>query len=520
MKLSVRWAALPLVCALACSTLVAQPISTPGKTNTASNSPSVAPLIRNVTVDYVNRRIAIRADNLSTGMVARLDGSPAASSTLAGDVLTASFASLPAAGTYVLSVGGTSPSSQLGYIDVTLGAAGPQGLRGATGAQGPQGEVGPVGPQGVQGIPGVQGPTGPQGLQGPAGPKGDTGATGAQGPIGAVGPQGPQGPQGADGAVGPQGPQGPKGDTGATGDTGPQGPKGDIGLQGPKGDTGLQGPKGDTGLQGPKGDTGLQGPKGDTGPAGPQGLKGDVGAQGPAGPVGATGPAGAQGLPGAKGDTGAQGPKGDTGPAGPQGLKGDVGAAGPQGPAGPKGDQGATGPQGPAGPGSLRRSISIPIGAISELDTPNGIRFDRVLVGGWQQPALRFRDNVRTDANIMLPLPRDWDRTSNLKVTLIWSTNATSGQAYLQFIHANLRSDQGVDQSPSFMSGSAYPQASATAHVVGETSYQISGIPATSRAIRLGILRRDEYHDATHYLDNLAGDFFLYGVAIEYQAAP
>lgn len=220
-------------------------------------------------------------------------------------------------GTYRLVVSRGPSSTDVGWLDVTLGA------------------VGPVGEKGAKGNPGD---TGPQGLPGPPGPQGPKGETGATGATGATGPQGPAGP------IGPQGPQGLQGEPGATGAQGPKGDTGTTGATGPQGAVGPQGAQGEIGPAGPAGPAGAQGPAGPIGPAGPQGPQGEPGATGPLGPQGPKGDAGA---------TGATGPQGAVGPPGPQGEIGPVGPAGPagaQGPAGPIGPVGPAGPQGPAGP--------------------------------------------------------------------------------------------------------------------------------------------------------------------------
>lgn len=92
--------------------------------------------------------------------------------------ITATFANVPAPGTYLLAVFKRDNGNILDRADVTIGAVGPQG---------PPGVAGPVGA------------TGPQGPAGPTGAKGDTGDTGPAGPQGPTGPQGPQGPPGSGG---------------------------------------------------------------------------------------------------------------------------------------------------------------------------------------------------------------------------------------------------------------------------------------------------------------------------------
>ena len=120
-----------------------------------------------------------------------------------------------APGTYLLTVARGGQRHQIGTIDVTIGAVGPEGPPGRDGKEGPAGPVGPEGPPGATGQPGAPGP---QGLPGPAGPKGDPG---------------PQGPPGQQGATGLQGPPGLPGATGSPGQPGPPGPTGPPGPAGP-----------------------------------------------------------------------------------------------------------------------------------------------------------------------------------------------------------------------------------------------------------------------------------------------
>jgi hypothetical protein len=126
-----------------------------------------------------------------------------------------------------------------GFIELTIGATGPQG------SLGPSGPTGPTGAQGYQGDLGHTGPTGSTGPQGTQGYQGD---------IGADGPTGPQGYQGSQGIVGSQGSQGQTGDLGPTGATGPQGFQGFLGSTGPTGDLGVTGPTGPQGYQGISGE--------------------------------------------------------------------------------------------------------------------------------------------------------------------------------------------------------------------------------------------------------------------------
>lgn len=174
-----------------------------------------------------------------------------------------------------------------GFIELTIGATGPQGSQGVTGAQGPQG---------YQGDLGSTGPTGPQGTQGVTGAQG---TQGFQGELGETGPTGPQGVTGAQGALGSTGPTGPQGSVGSTGPTGPQGELGETGAEGGTGPQGVQGPQGIVGSQGSQGDVGELGP---TGPQGNQGFQGDLGFTGPTGPLGPTGATGTQGYQGISGE--------------------------------------------------------------------------------------------------------------------------------------------------------------------------------------------------------------------------
>jgi hypothetical protein len=119
-----------------------------------------------------------------------------------------------------------------GFIELTIGATGPQGQVGSTGFIGPTGVTGPTG---LLGVTGPTGPTGNLGNQGLTGNTGPTGPTGIQGSLGSTGPTGLVGEQGDVGVTGP------------TGSTGPVGPIGETGLVGPTGPTGLQGFQGISG---------------------------------------------------------------------------------------------------------------------------------------------------------------------------------------------------------------------------------------------------------------------------------
>ena len=284
------------------------------------------------------------------------------------EIVTASLASAPPAGTYLLSILKENRATRAGEDSVSdafvavgaVGAPGPQGLQGLKGDKGDTGATGATGPQGVAGTSGATGAVGAVGAQGlkgdigatgatgAAGAKGDKGDTGVAGMAGATGPQGVKGDTGATGPQGAVGPQGVKGDAGAIGATGALGPQGAQGAKGDKGDTGVAGVAGATGPQGLKGETGATGAQG---AVGPQGVKGDAGA------IGATGALGPQGVQGAKGDKGDTGVAGVAGATGPQGLKGDTGATGPQGATGAVGAigaQGVTGLTGLTGPQGLQ----------------------------------------------------------------------------------------------------------------------------------------------------------------------
>ncbi|HRI13659.1 MAG TPA: hypothetical protein PLX89_11720, partial [Verrucomicrobiota bacterium] len=350
-------------------------LATPRLANAAVGLPSI------LNVQLSANTLTISVTNFGSGTyVVRFNGATVPSSVnLTAQRITATLATLPSPGTYVLAVSSAAiPAVPIATADVTIGAVGPQGPQGPAGPPGATGAQGPVGPQGPAGSPGPPGPAGGVGPQGPAGPAGADGApgktllngsgapvdtfgvdgdfyldtaasqiygpkSGGEWPVAGVSLVGPTGADGASGATGPAGPQGP---------TGPQGPEGQAGVAGANGSAGktvLNGSSAPVNTLGVDGDfyldtaaSRIYGPKsGGEWPVagvslvGPAGIDGATGPQGPAGVDGAPGPQGVAGPTGPQGPPGVQGATGDIGPVGPQGSIGPVGPAGPQGPPGP-----------------------------------------------------------------------------------------------------------------------------------------------------------------------------------------
>jgi hypothetical protein len=176
------------------------------------------------------------------------------------------------AGTYLLTVGRGKHRHQIGTIDLTIGAAGPEG------PPGPPGEPGAPGAPGRPGEPGVPGPPGLPGPSGLPGPRGNPGADGAgftwRGEFDCNATYQPRDLVGFDGSAWIT-------NTAIGGCVPP--PNAPWELLARKGEPGAEGPPGQQGAQG------IQGPPGQPGAPGSPGQPGQPGPQGPPGPAGTSG---------------------------------------------------------------------------------------------------------------------------------------------------------------------------------------------------------------------------------------
>ena len=122
-------------------------------------------------------------------------------------------------------------------------------------------------------------------------------------------------------------------------------------------------------------------------------------------------------------------------------------------------------------------------------------RMKALAPGGFQQPVLEFPNKVRRDINVSIPIPADWDGTSQFKLSWVWSTPETSGLTRWQCTYSQFVEDVDAFTTTPLLfcvGGAFLVSPSTTPNGIRVQSITLPTFPSNTKAMRINIARRDD----------------------------
>ncbi len=133
----------------------------------------------------------------------------------------------------------------------------------------------------------------------------------------------------------------------------------------------------------------------------------------------------------------------------------------------------------------------------------------KTYVGGWQRPCINFPDGALTQIVSNIPVPMDWNGSTSMTITVLYSSPSTAGNFYVTIGNSNV----GLNSTAaSATSGSSFVvPASTTAEGLLEFSNVIS-MSSTDRMIEIYIRR-----DGANGSDTSVSPMHVWGYRLDYK---
>lgn len=133
----------------------------------------------------------------------------------------------------------------------------------------------------------------------------------------------------------------------------------------------------------------------------------------------------------------------------------------------------------------------------------------KAYIGGWQRPCINYPDGALTQIVSNIPVPMDWNGSTSMTITVLYSSPSTAGNFYVTIGNSNV----GLNSNAaSATSGSSFAvPASATAEGLLEFSNVIS-MSSTDRMIEIYIRR-----DGANGSDTSVSPMHVWGYRLDYR---
>lgn len=162
-------------------------------------------------------------------------------------------------------------------------------------------------------------------------------------------------------------------------------------------------------------------------------------------------------------------------------------------------------------PSSTSRKRSVVIG-VPELDNTNNISGypgTKAISAGYQRPYLSFADNTFQQTQTTIPIPADWNGSSDFTLTVFYSTPGTAGNIDLTLIYiTNALND---DMTGFTTSATAVTPASTTANGLSQVSFNLAYHFAASKILLLNVRR-----NGSSGTDTSTDPLHIHGLRLEY----
>ncbi len=133
----------------------------------------------------------------------------------------------------------------------------------------------------------------------------------------------------------------------------------------------------------------------------------------------------------------------------------------------------------------------------------------KTLLGGWLKPCVSIPDGSTTQLYTNVPIPSDWNGVSQITVTILYSSPATTGNMYFMIGNSMVSLGEDVVDPAGSSMVTLTPHAT-TAN--GLMEYSITLTPsATDKMIQVGLQRR-----GADPLDTSVDPMYVFGISISY----
>lgn len=161
------------------------------------------------------------------------------------------------------------------------------------------------------------------------------------------------------------------------------------------------------------------------------------------------------------------------------------------------------------GAASRKRSVVLDVAGLDITTAVSTIPGIKKVVGAWTRPVLVLPEGSVTQFQTQMPIPADWNGTSNFTVTVLYSSPSTAGS----FSTGLFYQTTGLNVSTSSNSNVAFSIApeSATADGLMEVSYSVTAA-AAAKILYIGFRRMGQ----DNLNDTSGSEMQIQGVRIDY----